>query len=248
MGPRATLTLVQPERRNPQTPQMWAAMAEVAAALPTGVRVLVLRAEGPSFSAGLDVRAFSPEGIPGALSLPALAALPTEQAEIVVAGYQEAFSWWRRPDLVTVAAVQGHAVGAGFQLALSADLRVLADDAQLTMAETSRGIVPDLGGTGVLVDLVGYPRALEICVTGRRVAAPEALRLGLAEVVVPQAELDAATDDLVAALLAPPAAAVAETKALLVDARLRTDDERLAAERAAQVRRLRELAVPAPAH
>ena len=73
----------------------------------------------------------------------------------------------------------------GFQLALACDLRVLADDAQLTMAEVTLGLVPDLGGTKRLVDLVGYARALEICVTGRRVDAAEAERIGLATVVVP---------------------------------------------------------------
>ncbi len=61
--------------------------------------------------------------------------------------FQEAFTWWRRPDLVTVAAVQGHAVGAGFQLALACDLRVVADDAQFAMREPSLGLVPDLVGT-----------------------------------------------------------------------------------------------------
>ena len=70
--------------------------------------------------------------------------------------------------------MQGHAIGAGFQLALACDLRVLAEDAQFSMAEVTLGLVPDLGGTKRLVELVGYARALEICVTGRRVGAAEA--------------------------------------------------------------------------
>jgi enoyl-CoA hydratase/carnithine racemase len=109
------------------------------------------------------------------------------------------------------------------------------------MAETTLGLVPDLGGTAPLVDAVGYSRALEICVTGRRVGAEEALRLGLATLVVPAGELTAATGDLVAALLAAPADAVVETKALLLGALGRGRGEQEAAERAAQIRRLRAL-------
>ena len=112
-------------------------------------------------------------------------------------------------------AVQGHTVGGGFQLALGADIRMLADDAQFCMAEPALGIVPDLGGTKRLVELVGYSRAAEICLTGRRVAADEALRIGLASHVVPRDELDAATERLVDALLAVDRDAAAETKALL---------------------------------
>ena len=143
--------------------------------------------------------------------------------------------------------MQGHAIGAGFQLALACDLRVLADDAQLAMAETGLGLVPDLGGTAPLVETVGYARALELCLTGRRVGADEALRSGLATLVVPRAELAAATADLVAALLAAPRDAVVETKALLLGAVGRPRDAQEAAERAAQLRRLRDLAASTPA-
>ncbi|HVE99558.1 MAG TPA: enoyl-CoA hydratase/isomerase family protein [Mycobacteriales bacterium] len=241
-GPTATVTLARPERRNAQTPAMWLALAGVGRDLPGDVRVVVLRGDGPAFSAGLDLAMFTPEGLPGAVGFAELARLPDDAADALIASYQAAFTWWSRPDIVSVAAVQGHAVGAGFQLALACDLRVLADDAQLTMAETSRGIVPDLGGTKPLVDLVGYPRALEICATGRRVAADEALRLGLAELVVPRTDLDEAVADLVAALLAPLRDAVVETKALLRGAGRRSMGEQLAAERQAQLRRLRDLA------
>jgi enoyl-CoA hydratase/carnithine racemase len=152
----------------------------------------------------------------------------------------------RRPDLVSVAAVQGHAIGAGFQLALACDLRVLADDATFTMAESRYGLVPDLGGTHPLVAAVGYARALEICLTARQVDAVEALALGLATIVVPRASLDAAVADLVAALLSPARETVAEIKALLLGAPGRDRDEQEAAERAAQLRRLRALAASLP--
>ncbi|CAM5618643.1 Carnitinyl-CoA dehydratase [Streptomyces microflavus] len=135
-----------------------------------------------------------------------------------------------------------HAIGAGFQLALACDLRIVADDVQFAMRETSLGLVPDLTGTHPLVSLVGYARALEICATGRFVHAEEAERTGLANLVVPADQLDAAARDLAAALIAAPRDAVVETKALLNGASSRTYEEQRIAERAAQGRRLRDLA------
>ncbi|GAA3069559.1 hypothetical protein GCM10020000_62490 [Streptomyces olivoverticillatus] len=206
------------------------------------MRVVVLRGEGKSFSAGLDRQAFTPEGFDGEPSFLDLARGSDEALDAEIATYQEAFTWWRRNDIVSIAAVQGHAIGAGFQLALGCDVRVCADDAQFAMRETSLGLVPDLGGTHPLVSLVGYARALEICATGRFVGAEEAERVGLANLVVPAAELGAAVEDLTAALLAAPRDAVVETKALLRGAVERTYEEQRIAERAAQARRLRDLA------
>lgn len=238
----ATVTLAHADRRNAQTPAMWRALTEAGRLLPGDVRVVVLRGEGTSFSAGLDRQAFTPEGFDGEPSFLDMARGPEEALDTLIGVYQEAFLWWRRNDLVTVAAVQGHAIGAGFQLALACDLRVCADNAQFAMRETSLGLVPDLTGTKPLVGLVGYARALEICATGRYVHAPEAERIGLANLTVPAAELDAAVADLVSALLAAPRDAVVETKALLAGAASRTDEEQRTAERAAQGRRLRDLA------
>lgn len=241
-GPVATVTLCRPEVRNAQTPRMWAALAEIGALLPPDVRVAVLRGEGESFSAGLDLAMFGPEGVPGELSIVEMARLSDLQLDETIAAFQEAFSWWRRPSLVSVAAVQGHAIGAGFQLALACDLRVLADDARLCMRETTLGLVPDLGGTQPLVEQVGYARALEICVTGRWVGAAEARDLGLATIVVPRSDLDGTVEDLIAAVTSAPADAVTATKALLQTATSLSSDDQRAAERAAQVKRIRALA------
>ena len=116
----------------------------------------------------------------------------------------------------------------------------LSEDAQFTMAETSRGLVPDLTGTEALVHHIGYARALEICLTGRRVGAAEAKELGIANVVVPREQLEPATGELVAALLAASREASMETKALLLRARQADRSGRAArAERAAQVRLMR---------
>lgn len=184
---------------------------------------------------------FAAEGVEGAPGVLALAGGTAEQATAQIAAWQRAFDWRSRPALVSVAAVHGHAIGAGFQLALGTDIRIVADDAQFTMAEPTLGLVPDLGGTKRLVDLVGYSRAAEICLTGRRVGAGEAFAIGLASKVVPAEDLDAAVAQTVAALRAVDRDAAAETKALLLAAGARSQPEQEAAERDAQYRRLRAL-------
>jgi enoyl-CoA hydratase/carnithine racemase len=109
------------------------------------------------------------------------------------------------------------------------------------MREPALGLVPDLGGTGPLVDAVGYARAVEICATARWVDAPEAERIGLVQRVVPAGDLVAEAARVADAVLANPALAVQATKTLLRGARVRTPDQRLAAERLAQGERLRTL-------
>ncbi len=241
-GPVLTVTLDRPAARNAQTPATWRALAAIGEAVPPEARVVVLRGAGASFSAGLDRAMLAPGGIPGEPSLTDLVAAGEERTVAAIAEYQRAFTWWRRVDAVTVAAVQGHAVGAGFQLALACDLRVLADDARLSLREVQLGLVPDLGGTRPLAELVGPARALEIAATGRWVDAGEAERIGLANAVVGVDTLDDAVRDLVAGLLAPPAGAVRAVTGLLRNAARRTPREQLAAERTAQAARLRDLA------
>ncbi|MFH8470148.1 enoyl-CoA hydratase/isomerase family protein [Streptomyces sp. NPDC017991] len=238
----ATVTLTNPAKRNAQSPALWRALAEAGRLLPGTVRVVVLRAEGKSFSAGLDRQAFTPEGFDGEPSFIDLARGSDAELDAAIAEYQEGFTWWRRSDIVSVAAVQGHAIGAGFQLALACDLRVVADDVQFAMRETGLGLVPDLTGTHPLVGLVGYARALEICATGRFVQAEEAQRAGLANIAVPVDQLDDTVGELAAALLTAPRDALVETKALLQGALGRTYEEQRVAERGAQGRRLRDLA------
>ena len=239
-GDVLTVTLDRPDQLNAQTPATWSALAELGDFLDDDIRVVVVRGAGRSFSAGLDRRLFDPEaGVPGGLA--DLGRLPDEEARERIRGYQAGFRWLRSPGIVSIAAVQGHAIGAGAQLALACDLRVLADDAQLRLPETTLGLVPDLTGTSNLVELVGYARALEICLTGRAVGAAEASAIGLANVVVPAAELDGTVADLTAALCAAPVGASRATAALVRSAVRNPPDAQDSAERAAQVRRLREL-------
>ena len=214
-GPVRTLVLDQPDKRNAQTPSLWAALAEQSQSVPDDVRVVVIRGEGAAFSAGIDTAMFTPEGVPGEESVLALAAGGPAGIQAGIARYQEGFTGWGRCPAVVVAQVHGYAIGAGFQLALAADLRVAALDAWFAMRETSLGLVPDLGGTGPLVHLVGYARALELCATGRPVSAPEAHAMGLLTSMAPAADLDEATGSLVAALLQAPDEALRALKPLL---------------------------------
>jgi enoyl-CoA hydratase/carnithine racemase len=253
-GPVATMTLCRPRVLNAQTPVMWEEMRQIGRELPGDVRVVVVRGEGRAFSAGLDLSAVSTtqsdsDSATGAassdggkgFSFADLARSDDEVAVATLSGFQEGFAWLRRPDLVSIAAVRGHAIGAGFQLALACDLRVLAEDAQFSMAEVSLGLVPDLGGTKRLVELVGYARAVDICLTGRRIGASEADRLGLATSVVPADDLDQTVADLVMQILTARRGAVIEIKALLAAASLHSFAQQEAAERAAQLRRIRDL-------
>ncbi|MEO3814316.1 enoyl-CoA hydratase/isomerase family protein [Sphaerisporangium sp. B11E5] len=240
-GEIATITLDRPDKRNAQTFATWSALARIGRTLPEHVRVVVVRGEGPSFSAGIDLRMFTTKGLPGQGSFASVAALDGETFLARITEAQQGFLWLRRPDIVSIAVVQGHAIGAGFQLALSCDLRILADDAKFCMKEAALGLVPDLTGTKPLVELVGVAKAVEICLTARTVGAEEALRLGLAERVVPRERLDEAVGELAAALLTTDRAAAAATKRLLLGAADRTLEEQSAAERAEQAERLRAL-------
>jgi enoyl-CoA hydratase/carnithine racemase len=241
-GACATITLRRPDALNAQTPSTWEALRQIGERLAPDVRVVVVRGAGRAFSAGLDRRMFSPDGVPGEPGFAEITTAPPGGGDAIIDRFQQGFTWLMAPARVTVAAVHGHAIGAGFQLALACDLRVATTDAQFTMAETTLGLVPDLTGTLPLVRAVGYPRAAEICLTGRRVPADEALRIGLVNAVVEPDQLDAAVTELVGALLKPPAGATRETLALLASAADGADlDQQRAAERAAQLRRLAEL-------
>lgn len=241
-GRRLDVVLDAPERRNAQTPVTWRALAAVGAWAREAADLVVVRATGPSFSAGLDRRALSPEGIDGEPGLHQLAGLGPAELDATIAGFQQGFSVWGAGPFVSVAAVQGHAVGAGFQLALACDVRLAAADARFAMREPALGLVPDLGGTATLVDAVGFARAVDICATARWVGAEEAERIGLVQGVVPPDGLAGAVDAFADAVLASPPAAVRATRALLASAAHRDRPEQLAAERSAQGDRLRALA------
>src|SRR5215471_6344121 len=129
-GEVATVTLARPERRNAMTPALWHGLANIGATLQAQVRVVVLRGEGPSFCAGIDLNLLAG---PATADDGELARADDPHFDHKVASYQAGYLWLRDPSIVSIAAVQGHAIGAGFQLALACDLRILAEDAKLCM-------------------------------------------------------------------------------------------------------------------
>ncbi|MSO27171.1 MAG: enoyl-CoA hydratase/isomerase family protein [Candidatus Nanopelagicales bacterium] len=235
------VTLASPASRNAQTPATWRRLAAAANFVTPEVRVVVLSGEGASFSAGLDRRMLTVEGVEGEESLFTLAGYGPKRVDGFIRGAQAAFSWWSETSVITIAAVQGHAIGAGFQLALACDVVIAADDALFAMREASLGLVPDLTGTSRLVNRIGYSRALEICASGRFVEADEAVRIGLAIAKTPLAQLAERTEALVASFMTAPAAAVLELKSLLRAAEVNSPADQHKAERVAQITRLAAL-------
>jgi enoyl-CoA hydratase/carnithine racemase len=216
--------LDRPDRLNAQTPFTWAALREAGRSPPADVRPVVRR--GPRLRPGPGgVRAGRDPGAPG---LPELAAMPGAEGDATTAGSGGVqLAAPARPDLGRGRAA---AIGAGFQLALACDLRVLADDATFTMAESRYGLVPGLGGTHPLVAAVGYAGRWRSAdrTPGRR---GRALAIGLATIVVPRARWTRSptwSPRCIAAARRSP------RPALLLGALGRDRDEQEAAERAAQ--------------
>lgn len=236
-APIVTVTLNRPSTLNSQTAATWAALAHVGDCLPKETRVVVVRGSGGNFSSGLDRSAFDLNNTDGDLNLFRLAGLADNQIDDQIAQFQRGFTWLRsNSNIVSIAAVDGAAVGAGFQLALACDLRVATATARFSMREAALGLVPDLTGTHTCARLIGYARALEICATSRWVHADEALSWGLINALSPDGDLDSALQPLVDQLLSVSPAALREIKSLMAFAEQSTPDQQHAHERAAQVR------------
>ena len=239
-GSIVTVTLDRPDARNAQTPATWAALAAVGESCADGETTLVVfRGSGSAFSAGLDRRMFTAEGIPGEASLAALAAMDDDAMAGRIEEFQRAFLWQRDSPALTVAAVHGPAIGAGFQLALACDILLATPSATFAMRETSYGLVPDLGGTQPLVRAVGYARAVDLCATGRTVGAEDGYALGFVTRVV--SDLDVALAEVITAVGSAPRGAVADLLPLLSAAEDAGRADQARTERLAQVVRLRSL-------
>ena len=110
-GAVATVTLNRPEVRNAQTPAMWAGLASIGASLPETTRIVVVKGAGQSFSAGLDRSMLDP----ASGDVASLLQRDDEAISKAIDGYQQGFTWLRDPRFISIAAVQGYAIGAGFQ-------------------------------------------------------------------------------------------------------------------------------------
>jgi len=164
------LTLNDPDRRNAMSPDLQAALGDAidSVARDTGARVLVVAGNGPSFSAGADLPA-----VFGDLDR------DTTEIRAGLRSIYDSFLRVKRLEIPTIAAVQGAAVGAGVNLALSCDVRLAGPRARFGVTFTKLGLHPGGGCTWFLTQILGRQRALALIMDGSMLDADEALRLGL---------------------------------------------------------------------
>lgn len=240
-GARLDVVLCSPANRNAQTPRTWEALRGAQDFVTESTRAVVLSAEGASFSAGLDRSMLGAPTSENPVTLASIGMSGEETLREFITSAQRAFTWWRDCDALTIAVVQGHAIGAGFQLALACDFILVMPDASFAMREPMLGLIPDLGGTHPLVRTVGYSRALEICATGRAINAAEAINLGIAQYLLGSKQTDAQIHGIISDVTKSERGVVAELKHLLRSAESDTSEQQLRNEREAQILRITEL-------
>jgi enoyl-CoA hydratase/carnithine racemase len=214
----ADVRLNRPDKRNALDGPMFRAVADAGERLKSepGVRVVVLSGVGPSFCAGLDFGSFQQmaggerprdEAADGGDSPASIA-----KGAITHLGQQICWVWQELP-VPVIAAVHGHALGGGLQLALGADIRFCAPDAQLSVREVHWGLVPDMTGTYILRQLVRPDVAKELVYTAKVISGTEAHELGLVTHLTANPFEDAM--DLAREIAGRSPAAVRGSKALL---------------------------------
>jgi enoyl-CoA hydratase/carnithine racemase len=178
-GAVADVRLNRPEKRNALDGAMFAGLVTAGERLKSepGVRAVVLSGEGPDFCAGLDFGSF--QAMRDGERLSALVKLPPGTGPARSTGQRAAYVWTEIP-VPVIAAVTGNALGGGLQIALGADIRIVAPDAKMSVLEIRWGLVPDMTGTQLLPELVGRDVAKELTFSGRVVRGEEAVALGLA--------------------------------------------------------------------
>jgi enoyl-CoA hydratase len=191
-GHRVTITLNRPDVRNALTEELFDALEDAFVRVASDpARVVVVTGTGSSFCSGADVKFLG--GLGGEDADPGTAISRRQQAMVA---YYRRFLRLAELPMPTIAAVNGYAIGAGFALALAADLRVVAAEARMGATFARIGLQPGGGTTYILPRLVGIPRALELLYTGRMIDGEEAERIGLANRCVPRDTLEAAVDEL----------------------------------------------------
>ena len=172
----ADVRLDRPDKLNGLTLPMLAQLSDTAHRLrrEPGLRAVVISGEGESFCAGLDFASATkdPKAIP-------LALIPRPWRPARTNDFQEPCWAWRRVPVPVIAAVHGHCLGGGLQIALAADLRVSAPDAQLSVLEGKWGLIPDMTGVQTLTELVGVERAKRLTMTAERFTGEQAHAWGL---------------------------------------------------------------------
>jgi enoyl-CoA hydratase/carnithine racemase len=204
-GPVRHVVLNRPEKRNAFNGELVVAVGAAlrAAADDPSVQCVVLRGAGPMFSSGMDLG-----------SLGDLAASPDHLRPFRRACL-EAWNLAEEMAKPTVCAIHGACIGGAMELALACDLRVMAADAVIGMPETRIGLIPDVGGSSRLPQVVGLGRAKELVMTGKMIGGEEAERIGLVNRLAPAEGLETATQQLVDELLACAPVAVGLAKRVM---------------------------------
>ncbi len=184
----ARVALARPKKKNALDLAMFEALAGAAAQLvgEKDLRAVVLHGEGSAFCAGLDITNFMAD--------PATIGALLEKTPGDVVNLAQRVAWaWRELPVPVIAALHGEVFGGGLQVALGADIRIVDPEAGLSVMEIRWGIIPDMGGSRFLKELVGYDVAMELALTGRIVPGEEAVRIGLATRCVADPLADAMT-------------------------------------------------------
>lgn len=221
----ATITIDRPPA-NAFDPAL---IAELLAVLPPlvtdpDVRCLVVRGTGRFFVAGADIRVMREL---------------TEQTQRAMRPWIDVQKLLETAPKPVVAALNGHALGGGAELALACDLRVMSESATIGFPEMGLGLFPGAGGSQRLPRLLGAHRAKLLMIRGDRLTAAEALRIGLVDEVVPDAEFDSRTAALAADLAAKPTATIGLLKRIVEEGRTLPLDEALDVEFAAALELIR---------
>jgi enoyl-CoA hydratase/carnithine racemase len=219
------LRLNRPDRLNAMTMEMWEELAKLGESLgdDASIRCLVVIGEGRAFSSGIDVEhllsggggsLFSEAGKGAASPAESRSSAGRGEDKLVsrITDIQEAYTWLADAPYPTIAAIRGYALGGGLQLALACDLRVATRGTKLAMPEHKYGLLPDLGGTYWLPRIVGPAKAKELIFTGETIDADEALRIGLVNRLVEDADLESAVTALAEKIAGQPPIAVRGSK------------------------------------
>jgi 2-(1,2-epoxy-1,2-dihydrophenyl)acetyl-CoA isomerase len=200
-----TVTLNRPDVMNATNDQLYRELSALIREIADDDRVgcVVLTGAGRGFCAGADVKAMNPD-------MKLLAR--RKRHRWILADILRPLVNLEKP---VIAAVNGTAVGAGFNLALAADIIIASDKAIFSQIFTKLGLVPDLGGMYLLTRVVGLNKAKELCFTARKIDAAEALALGIVNRVVPAEDLPGAAAALAEEIAAGPPTALAMIKTLL---------------------------------